>query len=157
MGNKATPTAARLHQRRFGRLSGSSRTMYVPAITKHASVAKSSHFRPLISIGGAGVNSTCRRWSIARGYAALVTACSELRDGADVGFTALDTPAPTDPAALTFLTMTTKPSFRAEFKVGEWGKTAAHMARWANTRGDRGPWSDVATAKVAARGATVAA
>jgi len=32
-----------------------------------------------------------------------------------------DSPAPTDPAALTFLTMTTKPSFRAEFKAGEGG------------------------------------
>ncbi|MFN0132240.1 MAG: hypothetical protein ACKVW3_06880 [Phycisphaerales bacterium] len=28
------------------------------------------------------------------------------------------------PAALTFLTMTTKPSFRAEFNAGEGGKTA---------------------------------
>jgi hypothetical protein len=150
MGNKATPTAARFHQRRCGRLSGSSRTMYVPAITKHARVAKSSHFRPLISIGGAGVNSTCRRWSIARGYAALVTACSELREGAAVGFTALDSPVPTDPAVLTFLTMTTRPSFRAEFKAGEGGKTAVYMARWVNTRGEKGPWSEVTTATVAA-------
>ncbi len=61
-----------------------------------------------------------------------------------------DTPAPTDPAALTFLTMTTKPSFRAEFKAGEGGKTAVYMARWVNTRGERGPWSDVTTATVAA-------
>ena len=50
-----------------------------------------------------------------------------------------DSPAPTDPAALTFLTMTTKPSFRAEFKAGEGGKTAVYMARWVCTRGNRGP------------------
>lgn len=61
-----------------------------------------------------------------------------------------DTPAPTDPAALTFLTMTTKPSFRAEFKAGEGGKTAVYMARWVNTRGEKGPWSEVTTATVAA-------
>ncbi|MFA6044087.1 MAG: hypothetical protein WC718_03810 [Phycisphaerales bacterium] len=36
----------------------------------------------------------------------------------------VDQPTPTDPAAFTFLTMTTKPSFRAEFKAGEGGKTA---------------------------------
>jgi hypothetical protein len=61
-----------------------------------------------------------------------------------------DQPAPTDPAALTFLTMTTNPSFRAEFKAGEGGKTAVYMARWVNTRGEKGPWSDVTTATVAA-------
>ena len=61
-----------------------------------------------------------------------------------------DQPAPTDPAALTFLTMTTRPSFRAEFKAGEGGKTAVYMARWVNTRGEKGPWSEVTTATVAA-------
>jgi hypothetical protein len=61
-----------------------------------------------------------------------------------------DQPAPTDPAALTFLTMTTRPSFRAEFKAGEGGKTAVYMARWVNTRGEKGPWSEITTATVAA-------
>lgn len=61
-----------------------------------------------------------------------------------------DTPAPTDPAALVFLTMTTKPTFRADFKPGEGGKTAVYMARWINTRGEKGPWSEVTTATVAA-------
>ena len=61
-----------------------------------------------------------------------------------------DQPAPTDPTALTFLTMTTKPSFRAEFKAGEGGKTAVSMARWVNTRGEKGPWSEVTMATVAA-------
>jgi hypothetical protein len=61
-----------------------------------------------------------------------------------------DSPAPTDPAALTFLTMTTRPSFRAEFKAGEGGKTAVYMARWVNTRGEKGPWSEITTATVAA-------
>jgi hypothetical protein len=61
-----------------------------------------------------------------------------------------DSPAPTDPAALTFLTMTTRPSFRADFKPGEGGKTAVYMARWINTRGEKGPWSEITTATVAA-------
>jgi hypothetical protein len=55
-----------------------------------------------------------------------------------------------DPIALTFLTMTTRPSFRAEFKAGEGGKTAVYMARWINTRGEKGPWSEITTATVAA-------
>jgi len=71
-----------------------------------------------------------------------------------------DEPAPTNPAALVFLTMTTRPTFRAEFKPGEGGKTwgaAVSMARpprricdWINTRGEKGPWSEIATATVAA-------
>ncbi|MBK8913284.1 MAG: hypothetical protein IPM64_01560 [Phycisphaerales bacterium] len=44
----------------------------------------------------------------------------------------------------------TRPSFRAEFKAGEGGKTAVSMARWVNTRGEKGPWSEIATATVAA-------
>jgi len=53
-------------------------------------------------------------------------------------------------AALDFLSMTTKPTFRAEIKPGEGGKTAVYMARWINTRGEKGPWSEIATATVAA-------
>lgn len=51
--------------------------------------------------------------------------------------------------------MTTRPSFRAEFKAGEGGNVGAavSMARWVNTLGGRGekrPWSDVTTATVTA-------
>jgi len=46
--------------------------------------------------------------------------------------------------------MTTKPTFRADFKLGEGGKTAIYMAGWINTRGETGPWSEIATATVAA-------
>jgi hypothetical protein len=42
--------------------------------------------------------------------------------------------------------MTTKPSFRADFKTGEDGKTSVYMARWVNTRSEKGPWSEVTTA-----------
>lgn len=57
---------------------------------------------------------------------------------------------PTDPQALSFLTMTTKPTLVAEFKAGDGGKTAVYMTRWVNTRGEKGPWSEIATATVAA-------
>jgi hypothetical protein len=59
-------------------------------------------------------------------------------------------PAPTDPAALSFLTMATKPTIRADFRAGDGGKTAVYMARWVNTRGEKGPWSEITTATVAA-------
>ena len=61
-----------------------------------------------------------------------------------------DQPAPTNLAALVFLTMTTRPTFRTEFKPGEGGKTAVYMAHWINTREEKGPWSEIATATVAA-------
>ena len=62
-----------------------------------------------------------------------------------------------DLAALVFLTMTTRATFRAKFKPGEGGKTAVFMARWVSTRGTPGPWRNIASATVAARGGTVAA
>ena len=55
-----------------------------------------------------------------------------------------------NPAALVFLTMTTRPTFRAEVQALGRGKTAVYMARWINTRGEKGPWSEIATATVAA-------
>jgi len=45
-------------------------------------------------------------------------------------------------AALVCWTMTTKPTFGAEFKPGEGGKSAVYMLRWVSTRGTPGPWSD---------------
>ena len=66
-------------------------------------------------------------------------------------------PAPTDPARLTLPTMTTKPSFRAEFSEGEGGKTAVYMARWVNTRGEKGRWSEITSLDMPSAGPTVAA
>lgn len=72
--------------------------------------------------------------------------------GAEVWVKLVDAgaPAPTDPAALAFLTMATKPSITAEYRAADGGKTAVYMLRWVNTRGEKGPWSDVTTATVAA-------
>ena len=72
--------------------------------------------------------------------------------GAEVWLTLIDAgqPVPTDPTALAFLTMATKPSIRADFRSGDGGKTAVYMARWVNTRDEKGPWSEIAMATVAA-------
>ncbi|MCC6321210.1 MAG: hypothetical protein IT438_07220 [Phycisphaerales bacterium] len=55
-----------------------------------------------------------------------------------------------DPAALAFLTMATRPSVTAEYRAEGGGKTAVYMLRWVSTRGEKGPWSEVTTATVAA-------
>jgi len=72
--------------------------------------------------------------------------------GAEVWLTLIDAgqPAPTDPSALAFLTMAMKPSIRADFRSGDGGKTAVHMTRWVNTQGEKGPWSEITAATVAA-------
>ena len=37
-----------------------------------------------------------------------------------------------------------------KFNAGDGGKTAVYRPRWVNTRGEKGPWSEIATATVAA-------
>ena len=72
--------------------------------------------------------------------------------GAEVWVKLIDAgqPAPTDPSVLSFLTMTTRPTLRTDFRAADGGKTAVYMLRWVNTRGEKGPWSEVTTATVAA-------
>lgn len=55
-----------------------------------------------------------------------------------------------DPATFAFLTMATGPSVTAEYRAADGGRTAVYMLRWVNTRGEKGPWSEVTTATVAA-------
>ncbi len=73
--------------------------------------------------------------------------------GAEVWLTLIDAgqPAPTDPSALAFLTMAIKPCIRTDFRLGDGGKAAVYMTRWVNTQGEKGPWSEIATATVAAQ------
>ena len=59
-------------------------------------------------------------------------------------------PAPTDPSALAFLKMATKPSIRPDFRSVYGGKTAISMTRWVNTQDENGPWSEITMATVAA-------
>lgn len=72
--------------------------------------------------------------------------------GAEVWVRLIDAgqPTPTDPNALSFLTLTTRPTVRTDFRAADGGKTAVYMLRWVNTRGEKGPWSEVTTATVAA-------
>lgn len=39
---------------------------------------------------------------------------------------------------------------QADFPSSEAGKTAYYALRWVSTRGDKGPWSEVTAATVAA-------
>lgn len=55
-----------------------------------------------------------------------------------------------DPATFSFLALTTRPTLRTEFKSIDGGKTAVYMLRWVNTRGEKGPWSEICSATVAA-------
>jgi hypothetical protein len=49
-----------------------------------------------------------------------------------------------------FLTLATRMRFRSEFEHQEGGKIATYFARWANPRGELGPWSSPVSARVAA-------
>lgn len=57
---------------------------------------------------------------------------------------------PTDPNALTFRALATRPTSSEEFEARDGGKTAVYMLRWISKSGERGPWSDAVTATVAA-------
>ncbi|MCC6284495.1 MAG: hypothetical protein IT439_04210 [Phycisphaerales bacterium] len=46
--------------------------------------------------------------------------------------------------------MATGPSVTAESRAADAGKTALYTLRWVSTRGEKGPWSEVASATVAA-------
>lgn len=61
-----------------------------------------------------------------------------------------DDPIPADLSAYRYQTMTTRSFLRTTFPLAERGKLAVYMLRWVNRRGDPGPWSEPATATVAA-------
>jgi len=56
----------------------------------------------------------------------------------------------TDSAAPSVLTLTSRPTVRTEFKAHNDRKTAVYMLRWVNTGGEKGPWSEICSATVAA-------
>lgn len=47
------------------------------------------------------------------------------------------------------LTMATKSTVGANLRGDDRGKTAAYRLQWANTQGENGPWSEIATATLA--------
>lgn len=60
------------------------------------------------------------------------------------------TTPPTDPLALSYLTLATNGAAQATFPAEDGGKLAVYMLRWVGPRGATGPWSEAAVATVAA-------
>lgn len=59
-------------------------------------------------------------------------------------------PAPTDPSQLRFVDTSTTASFVVEYDGADGGKTAHYMARWVNSRKEKGPWSQTVSATITA-------
>jgi hypothetical protein len=59
-------------------------------------------------------------------------------------------PPPTDPSELTFLSVDTRTPYTADYDGADANKTAHYMLRWVNTTGDKGPWSETASATIGA-------
>jgi len=59
-------------------------------------------------------------------------------------------PAPTDPSELTFLSVDTRTPYTVDYDGADGGKTAHYMLRWVNTRDEKGPWSETASATIGA-------
>lgn len=55
--------------------------------------------------------------------------------------------APTDPSELAFSVWTRTP-YTSEYNDDDAGKTAHYMARWTNTKGQQGPWSETASVTI---------
>lgn len=49
-----------------------------------------------------------------------------------------------------FLSVSSHGALQTDFLSAEAGKTAYYALRWVSTRGEKGPWSEVAAATVAA-------
>ncbi|QOJ15579.1 MAG: hypothetical protein HRU75_13430 [Planctomycetia bacterium] len=52
--------------------------------------------------------------------------------------------------AFRFLSVNARGTLQADFTTAEAGQTAYYALRWLSTRGETGPWSEVAAATVAA-------
>ena len=59
-------------------------------------------------------------------------------------------PPPTDPGELTFLSVDTRTPYVAGYAGADGGQTAHYMLRWVGTTGEKGPWSETASATIGA-------
>ncbi len=59
-------------------------------------------------------------------------------------------PPPVDPDELKFLGLDTRTPYTAKFQGAEANKVAHYMVRWVSTRGEKGPWSETASATIGA-------
>ncbi|MEX2244544.1 MAG: hypothetical protein WD716_11940 [Fimbriimonadaceae bacterium] len=67
--------------------------------------------------------------------------------GAELRY-AIGATAPVDPDDYTFVAIDTKTPQIWTFEPSEAGQMAHWVARWINTRGEAGPWSDVVSATI---------
>lgn len=59
-------------------------------------------------------------------------------------------PPPSDPSAFRFETLDTRTPHTIEFDGADGGQNAHYILRWVSTRGEKGPWSETATATIGA-------
>ena len=59
-------------------------------------------------------------------------------------------PPPVDPADLEFLALDTRTPYLAEYAGAQGNLVAHYMLRWVNSRGQKGPWSETASATIGA-------
>jgi len=57
---------------------------------------------------------------------------------------------PVDPSECTFLALDSRTPYTADYAGADGGKTAHYMLRWVSTNGDKGPWSETASATIGA-------
>ena len=57
---------------------------------------------------------------------------------------------PVDPSECTFLALDSRTPYTADYTGADGGKTAHYMLRWVSTNGDKGPWSETASATIGA-------
>jgi hypothetical protein len=62
----------------------------------------------------------------------------------------LNPPTPGAGGLYKFLSVSSRGNLQTDFPSAEAGKTAYYALRWVSTRGEKGPWSEVAAATVAA-------
>lgn len=59
-------------------------------------------------------------------------------------------PTPTDPASFNFVALDTRTPYTLDFAGADGGKNANYLLRWVNPTGEKGPWSETATATIGA-------
>lgn len=60
------------------------------------------------------------------------------------------TPTPTDPDDFEFVAIDTRTPYTLDFAGPDGGKNAHYILRWVNPTGEKGPWSETATATIGA-------
>lgn len=67
-----------------------------------------------------------------------------------IALTSVGSPTPTDPAVFSFVALDTRTPYTLDFLGVDGGKNAHYLLRWVNPKGDKGPWSETATATIGA-------